>query len=77
MELRQIKKGDPIIRPIDGRVIGYAAADGIQLYVEPYEIAQFKRCFLITDMQLVHAIGKKPLKCPIQIQMEPIDGIQK
>lgn len=77
MELRQIKKGDPIIRAHDGRLIGYAAADGIQLTVEPYEIAQFKRCLFVTHIQLIQAEGPKPFKCPIQIQMEPIDGIQK
>jgi hypothetical protein len=73
MELKQVKKGDEIRRPGDGRLIGYATADGIQIHVEPHEIATFKRCFLITDIQLVQAIGRKSFRCPIQIQMEPVE----
>ena len=72
MELKQVKKGDPITRPGDGRLVGYAAADGVQIHVEPHEIATFKRCFLITDVQLVQAVSRKKLRCPIQIQMEKV-----
>lgn len=75
MELKQIKKGERIYRPSDGRFIGYAAADGILVAVEPHEIASYKRCFVVTDMQLVQivALNSKPMKCPVGISMEPVE----
>ena len=73
MELKQIKQGDKIFRPGDGRFIGYAAADGLQIYVEPFEIASYKRTFLITDIQLVQALEHDTFECPIQIKMEPVE----
>jgi hypothetical protein len=53
MQLKQVKKGDPIYRPLDNRLVGYAKSDGIQVSIEPHEIGSFKRCFLITDSQLL------------------------
>jgi hypothetical protein len=69
MELKQVKKGDPIIRSEDGRLIGYAASDGIQITVEPHEIATFKRCFLVTNEQLVQTLQYKKYTVPVQIEM--------
>jgi hypothetical protein len=75
MQLKQVKKGDPIYRPIDNRLVGYAKKDGLQVSIEPHEIATFKRCFLITDPQMLQImlLNSKPLNCKVEISMEPVE----
>lgn len=68
MELKKIKKGDPIIRTEDKREIGWATEDGIQITVEPHEIAQFKRCFFVTSTQLVNTMQLGRWAAVIQVE---------
>jgi hypothetical protein len=55
--------------------VGYAKSDGIQVSIEPHEIGSFKRCFLITDSQLLQImlLNSKPLNCKVEISMEPVE----
>lgn len=69
MELKLVKKGDPIFRTIDKQFIGFAAADGVQITPEPHEIAAFRRCLFVTNTQLTELMRYRRIISPIQIQI--------